>query len=540
MTSSQMSVPLSHSDSVTHRQHPALLTSFLLIILTFFSPITCGGEAIDDATYSSQAPSSPSSSSSSPSPSSCAHPGVSTSAGADDTCGAAATTNVESDSVVELQRRIQNLQKENEKLREALQRIATVTANHSPSAAAAAASALTASTQPITAVSTPTNNPSSSSSSSRRCIHPPHFSFEPSPRDSLPEYRSSGHRRLTDARGLTLSLEWVRRGTRGWFGDAPRVAELTKIPSPTEFIRDYVSLSRPFIVRGGVRSWSAFSKWTDEYLASSLRGIPVRVRRDREGDGVFHYDRRAEMIDMKFEQFVEALKQHAKSSESEPETKQRQKSQQSGSKATPPPSNVNDRFDSRRLYLAQSPLVWSGRPALLHKLCADLEGRCPQPKFSQGLDAKHINLWYGRGNKTVQLHYDNNEGLMAMFSGTKRFQLFSPSNRNYLYPTISSERSAISSLIPDAQVAGLESLDEERFPCFKHAVPRSTIVEVREGDLFYLPAYWWHRVHSYGRSLGINWWLSTHSMLLQQIMKTVDLNVDVREENGKDRKQKRW
>jgi len=129
---------------------------------------------------------------------------------------------------------------------------------------------------------------------------------------------------------------------------------------------------------------------------------------------------------------------------------------------------------------------------------------------------------------------------MAVFSGSKNFTLWSPSNRNHLYPKVLNEMSAVSSLVPDAQMSGQKPLDEESFPCFKHALPHAVHVTLGPGDMLFLPAYWWHRVHSSGRSLGVNWWFSPHSLLLQQFMKSIDLNVDVTEADGSVRQQYRW
>ena len=36
-----------------------------------------------------------------------------------------------------------------------------------------------------------------------------------------------------------------------------------------------------------------------------------------------------------------------------------------------------------------------------------------EPKFLRILKKKHMNLWFGRGEKTVPTHYDNNEGIMG-------------------------------------------------------------------------------------------------------------------------------
>jgi hypothetical protein len=54
--------------------------------------------------------------------------------------------------------------------------------------------------------------------------------------------------------------------------------------------------------------------------------------------------------------------------------------------------------------LAQAALMDKKRMTRLAPLCDDLEDRCPQPAFTVGLNVKSINLWYGRGNKSVTAH----------------------------------------------------------------------------------------------------------------------------------------
>ena len=370
------------------------------------------------------------------------------------------------------------------------------------------------------------------------CVHPPHFRFRDARgRTKVPLNRSDS-RMLTDPHGLTLNLEPVRRGEPFLRGDAGEfgVAELTKIPGPMEFIRDYVSLSRPFVVRNATSNWTAYKLWTDSYLATKLGRISLHVRRDKHRDRVFHYNREATMIQMSFRELVEAMQTPEEREQYLAEAEKKVSAAPEGSRVRR--SSDLPELEPDRLYLAQAPIMWGKKPSTLKTLCDDLDGMCPQPTFTYGLSPKHMNLWYGRGNKTVILHYDNNEGVMAMMSGYKNFTLYGPSQRNYLYPMNSNERSAVSSLIPDAQLSGSEPLDTESFPCFKHAQP--TIVTIGPGDLFYLPAYYWHRVHSYGRSLGVNWWFSAHSLMLQQFMKTIDLNVDITEGNGTVRPQSRW
>lgn len=58
--------------------------------------------------------------------------------------------------------------------------------------------------------------------------------------------------------------------------NAPVVEELHEEPSALEFMR-YVAKNRPFVVRGGARSWQAFETWDAEFLASVMKDEEVQV-----------------------------------------------------------------------------------------------------------------------------------------------------------------------------------------------------------------------------------------------------------------------
>ena len=54
------------------------------------------------------------------------------------------------------------------------------------------------------------------------------------------------------------------------------IDELTEVPSALEFMR-YVSLNRPFVVRGGAADWEATKSWDVDTLKRSMGGRSVNV-----------------------------------------------------------------------------------------------------------------------------------------------------------------------------------------------------------------------------------------------------------------------
>jgi hypothetical protein len=94
------------------------------------------------------------------------------------------------------------------------------------------------------------------------------------PPSHVPDRSASSALPLTDAFGTTLNLESV---SRPWAADAPaepsfgptRVIELPAAPTSQVFIRDYVHLGQPFVVRryAQQKKLLALERWTNDYLA---------------------------------------------------------------------------------------------------------------------------------------------------------------------------------------------------------------------------------------------------------------------------------
>jgi jumonji domain-containing protein 7 len=58
--------------------------------------------------------------------------------------------------------------------------------------------------------------------------------------------------------------------------NATVVDEFHEEPSALEFMR-YVAKNRPFVVRGGAKSWDACEKWNATYLADVMKNAEVQV-----------------------------------------------------------------------------------------------------------------------------------------------------------------------------------------------------------------------------------------------------------------------
>lgn len=112
------------------------------------------------------------------------------------------------------------------------------------------------------------------------------------------------------------------------------------------------------------------------------------------------------------------------------------------------------------------------------------------------------NLWISSSGLTVGLHFDPADNLNFQIRGRKAFTLYPPGVRAFYPLPMFSQTAHISGVFREGP-----NPDLTRFPRFK---PDAGIrFELNEGDLLYLPAYWWHQVESLGReNLNLNfWWL---------------------------------
>jgi hypothetical protein len=112
------------------------------------------------------------------------------------------------------------------------------------------------------------------------------------------------------------------------------------------------------------------------------------------------------------------------------------------------------------------------------------------------------NLWISSGGITVGMHFDHADNLNFQLRGEKVFMLYPPGVSRYYPMPMFSQTAHISRVFRDGPTPDLS-----KFPRFDPS--RGVRVELREGDVLYLPAYWWHQVESLGaENVNLNfWWL---------------------------------
>ncbi|XP_022083577.1 jmjC domain-containing protein 7-like isoform X5 [Acanthaster planci] len=173
-----------------------------------------------------------------------------------------------------------------------------------------------------------------------------------------------------------------------------------------------------------------------------------------------------------------------------------------------------------RRRLASAYLEYSSIPDYLPELEEDI----PEFPFAQDLlTRRHLNIWLGDGNTLGKLHFDPFDNFLCQIRGKKQLTLFDPHDNSKMYeghiPEAELGYNRVSGQFRRKKLQDSTAMvmapvdivdpDFERFPAFAEARPLNCTIN--EGDVLFMPAFWWHEVQSYpnvteGRNLAVNFW----------------------------------
>ena len=225
------------------------------------------------------------------------------------------------------------------------------------------------------------------------------------------------------------------------------VAEVTAIDSET-FRSQFVDKHKPVVIRDGIADWDMM-QWDDSYLRRKVGEQPVRVDTHTYSPTGRIVHESASTSQMRLDKFLDLYQD-----------------------------------DDRNYYISDLNLF-----PYLHQ---DLG---QHPVFEVFPVHRRKTFFLGNGRQESVLHYDDNENIMCMADGAKEFLLYDVTDFNFLYPIL--ENSEYSSrLDPD-------TVDLDEFPLYSQASPY--VARIESGDMLYVPCYWWHRVKSHDRSLGVSY-----------------------------------
>jgi len=269
------------------------------------------------------------------------------------------------------------------------------------------------------------------------------------------------------------------RGQRVRPGREVRVARLVR-PSADELL-PYVLRNQPVVISGALdeEGFPPVRDFTDfAYLRSRCGDRVVKVKGelflDRHSHKIYVSDPSVEMTFSEYLSFVE---------------------------------NAETTGVMTGGYLGKAPLA-SSLPELAEDVEAAIASPFQQFKKCFGQNDRGVHTYFGCGRNTTAIHYDMHENLLAVLSGTKSFDLYPPTDADVLYPT--TPPAYLHSAVPPFTCPhGMPKDLAESWPLYRHAQPLR--VDLKAGDVLYLPIFWWHAVTGgKNRNMILNWWCDMH------------------------------
>ncbi|QRV87364.1 phospholipase [Ceratobasidium sp. AG-Ba] len=273
----------------------------------------------------------------------------------------------------------------------------------------------------------------------------------------------------------------------------------THTPSAIQFAR-MVNVGRPVLFKNGrPQNLPALTKWTNQYLVSSMgdRKVSVAVTPDGRADalctlpdGVRCFaEPHTELLTMG--ELLNAINISEQDSSSEVRYLQSQ--------------NGN-------MYTATDFEPGSGSASELAPLLSDVPREVSWASEALDRTPDAVNIWIGGSRSVTSIHSDPYENIYTVVRGAKHFILLPPTEGH----TLHEQRVPHARYIrpsPDSALQ-LELLNPPSTVRWASADPgnneHALRVTVQKGESLYLPAGWWHHVAQSGGEDGVciavNWW----------------------------------
>ncbi|KRZ70278.1 JmjC domain-containing protein 7 [Trichinella papuae] len=286
--------------------------------------------------------------------------------------------------------------------------------------------------------------------------------------------------------------------------------EMDKLPNKQEFISEYLFRSKPVIFRKAVHHWPAFRKWTMDFFMQSYSDVSVHMKLSPtvEFEGV-----ESETLWNNSANFTipTAIKQALDNPDL----------------VTVRPAGVEMKFKDFLNLINETTNATNKVFAYLEytsmrSYFAGLENDVNEMPFVKNiLNLNHLNIWMSDGNTLGKLHFDEYDNFLCQIRGKKQLILFDPHQSSRLYEghileAMFSYRNGtfyrdklLKSTSMTMSPVDITLPDFEKFPFAKNAVPLNCTIS--EGDVLFLPSFWWHEVQSYPnevehQNIAVNFW----------------------------------
>jgi jumonji domain-containing protein 7 len=317
---------------------------------------------------------------------------------------------------------------------------------------------------------------------------------------------------------------------------ATPIAVLEEAPTPLLFMREYVALSKPVLIR------NAFPIISLDDIVEKNESVKLNVdiTPDGHGDTIREVDGERMFVmpflkEMTLEEFRDGLrKQQMKLKDSNTKSSKDIKRDQNGLlsfSSTDEYTIKQDNCDEILYYSRQNDCLRSE----LRPLTKLFPPTIPFAEDAFNVKPDAVNLWIGNEASVSSMHKDHYENIMCVTAGEKVFTVCPPSDALFLkeanFPsgtfrmqdngmwkvdremlegegendTLTTRwvESDVERLISPVSEADRLSYLEEH-PNLKYAHPIK--IHVKAGDILYLPSLWYHRVTQSCETVAVNYW----------------------------------
>ena len=181
--------------------------------------------------------------------------------------------------------------------------------------------------------------------------------------------------------------------------------------------------------------------------------------------------------------------------------------------------------ESMRLYLQQALVVGVGDQILRDFQTLGLEAAVALKQLGGWRELTTNLLLVAPRGAVTPAHYDEQENIFGQIHGRKYVRLFAPGNFDALYPFPLDHPCDRQSqlIIPAAKDGGKRQLPTNAgdFPNFEKAQEYAATLE--EGDVLYIPSYWWHQIESITDNVSMTWWFKAAAANIPSDGSTVQL-----------------
>lgn len=243
--------------------------------------------------------------------------------------------------------------------------------------------------------------------------------------------------------------------------------ERIKKPSVAEFQHEFVMKDKPVIISGVADEWKACSDWTPETFKTLFGDVIAPFRASDDELDVF-FGGLTEKKVISIADYIDSIL-------------------------------LENQAGQKRLYLGNISFDEPLAKPHLDKIRPDFEF----PNYFPDSTGEDLRLWIGGANQKSTIHNDSYHNLNAQIFGEKTFLLFAPEEYQKLYIERIDDELWSSPIDP-------QKPDLSKYPLFDDI--SGLEARLNQGDILFIPAFWWHQARSVTICINVNMWAYTNKI----------------------------